>query len=321
MTFAEYVGFYGAGPLRGAGAALPRRRVQGAAPDGAGGRPDRGARPTSSSGSASWSGRSTRSLLDEWERLRNPGAEAAELPLDDTPAGRSPATCGRSGCWSATRCSAGSSWPRCAATTSWASSTPRPAGTPTTGQTRSRTTSTSTTSSAPARTRAARRCCSSTQQPDRWAVRQIFDDPAGDHDWGITAEVDLAESDELGRRRRPRPRGRPAQWGLTPSRWVGRRVTRHGAQGGRNAAGWVKAAKWLAPSIRTSDFAGASTSAKNSTAGPVRVTTSCAPWNRWNGISKRVPRRPGVEPHELARTWRRGPRRSPSARRATSSSE
>lgn len=35
-------------------------------------------------------------------------------------------------------------------------------------------------------------------QPDRWLVRQIFDDPAGDHDWGISAEVDLAASDEAG---------------------------------------------------------------------------------------------------------------------------
>jgi len=33
---------------------------------------------------------------------------------------------------------------------------------------------------------------------DRWLVRQIFDDPAGDHDWGITAEVDLAASNESG---------------------------------------------------------------------------------------------------------------------------
>ncbi|MDT5027343.1 MAG: hypothetical protein QOE61_3769 [Micromonosporaceae bacterium] len=33
---------------------------------------------------------------------------------------------------------------------------------------------------------------------DRWTVRQIFDDPAGDHDWGISAEVDLAESDQQG---------------------------------------------------------------------------------------------------------------------------
>ena len=31
-----------------------------------------------------------------------------------------------------------------------------------------------------------------------WSVRQIFDDPAGDHDWGISATVDLAESDEAG---------------------------------------------------------------------------------------------------------------------------
>jgi hypothetical protein len=31
-----------------------------------------------------------------------------------------------------------------------------------------------------------------------WRVRQIFDDPAGDHDWGISAEVDLVASDEAG---------------------------------------------------------------------------------------------------------------------------
>ena len=29
-------------------------------------------------------------------------------------------------------------------------------------------------------------------------MRQIFDDPAGDHDWGISAVVDLAASDETG---------------------------------------------------------------------------------------------------------------------------
>ena len=33
---------------------------------------------------------------------------------------------------------------------------------------------------------------------DRWLVRQIFDDPAGDHDWGISAEIDLAASDDIG---------------------------------------------------------------------------------------------------------------------------
>jgi hypothetical protein len=34
--------------------------------------------------------------------------------------------------------------------------------------------------------------------PTMWAVRQVFDDPAGDHDWGIAATVDLAASDEAG---------------------------------------------------------------------------------------------------------------------------
>ncbi|SFS32371.1 DEAD/DEAH box helicase [Saccharopolyspora flava] len=37
-----------------------------------------------------------------------------------------------------------------------------------------------------------------TEESDRWRVRQIFADPAGDHDWGISAEVDLAASDEEG---------------------------------------------------------------------------------------------------------------------------
>jgi superfamily II RNA helicase len=31
-----------------------------------------------------------------------------------------------------------------------------------------------------------------------WTIRQIFDDPAGDHDWGISATVDLAASDAEG---------------------------------------------------------------------------------------------------------------------------
>jgi len=37
-----------------------------------------------------------------------------------------------------------------------------------------------------------------TEAPGRWVCRQIFDDPEGDHDWGISAQVDLAASDELG---------------------------------------------------------------------------------------------------------------------------
>ncbi len=34
--------------------------------------------------------------------------------------------------------------------------------------------------------------------PGQWVVRQILDDPAGDHDWGISAVVDLGASDEAG---------------------------------------------------------------------------------------------------------------------------
>lgn len=36
------------------------------------------------------------------------------------------------------------------------------------------------------------------RQPDVWRVRQILDDPAGDHDWGFDVEVDLEASDEEG---------------------------------------------------------------------------------------------------------------------------
>ena len=37
-----------------------------------------------------------------------------------------------------------------------------------------------------------------TEEPGRWLVRQVFDDPAGHHDWGVSAEVDLAASDDAG---------------------------------------------------------------------------------------------------------------------------
>jgi superfamily II RNA helicase len=36
------------------------------------------------------------------------------------------------------------------------------------------------------------------QGPAEWTVRQVFEDPQGDHDWGIEATVDLAASDEAG---------------------------------------------------------------------------------------------------------------------------
>jgi hypothetical protein len=36
------------------------------------------------------------------------------------------------------------------------------------------------------------------RQPGVWRVRQILDDPAGDHDWSLEVEVDLEASDEEG---------------------------------------------------------------------------------------------------------------------------
>ena len=36
------------------------------------------------------------------------------------------------------------------------------------------------------------------EQPGAWTARQIFDDPAGDHDWGFSATIDLDASDEAG---------------------------------------------------------------------------------------------------------------------------
>ncbi len=36
------------------------------------------------------------------------------------------------------------------------------------------------------------------EQPGMWEARQIFDDPAGDHDWGFSAAIDLDASDEAG---------------------------------------------------------------------------------------------------------------------------
>jgi len=36
------------------------------------------------------------------------------------------------------------------------------------------------------------------EHPGYWTARQIFDDPAGDHDWGFSATIDLDASDEAG---------------------------------------------------------------------------------------------------------------------------
>ena len=97
------------------------------------------------------------SLIDEWERLRNPLADDEDA-RDTRGRPRSPPMCGRSGCWCATRCSTGSGCPRSATTPSWVSWTSAAAGTRTPGPTRWRPTSRYTTRSARMRTRAVPRC-------------------------------------------------------------------------------------------------------------------------------------------------------------------
>jgi len=37
------------------------------------------------------------------------------------------------------------------------------------------------------------------EQAGRWEVRQVLDDPEGEHDWALLLAVDLAASDEAGR--------------------------------------------------------------------------------------------------------------------------
>ena len=197
MTFTEYVGFYGL--ARSEGLVLryladAYKALRQTVPE--------EAKTEELADLIEWLGEIVRqvdsSLLDEWERLRNPSADPAERPAEAAAAAGHRATCGRSACWCATRCSAGSSWPRSATTTSWARWTRTAAGTPTPGQTRSSRTSRCTTRSAPAPHARGPGLLIIDEQPGSWAVRQIFDDPAGDHDWGISAVVDLAASDEAG---------------------------------------------------------------------------------------------------------------------------
>ena len=186
-------------PFRGSGAALPVRRVQGAALRRArrcahrgGDRPRRVARRAGAPGrlvAARRVGAADQPGRRDGRRGRRPRPAAA--------AHRQRAGVHRA--WSATRCSGGwSSSPADAGTTS-ASWTPARAGTPTGGKPSSGPTSPSTTRCRPAPTPAAPRCSSSTSpSPGLWRVRQILDDPAGDHDWGFDAEVDLEASDEEG---------------------------------------------------------------------------------------------------------------------------
>ena len=87
---------------------------------------------------------------------------------------------------------------RCAAGTSWARWTPAPAGTPTAGPTRLPYFGEHAEVGTGADARGPALLILDKAAPGIWRARQILDDPAGDHDWGFDAEVDLEASDEEG---------------------------------------------------------------------------------------------------------------------------
>ena len=133
MTFAEYVAFYGLARTEGLVLrylAHAYKALRQTVPE--------EARTEEVADLIEWLGELVRqvdsSLLDEWEALRRPGRAGRarwcrrrrRRPAAGHRQHRAP-----SACWSATRCSAGSSSPRSAATRSSASWTPPPAGTPT----------------------------------------------------------------------------------------------------------------------------------------------------------------------------------------------
>ena len=157
MTFTEYVAFYGLSRTEGMVLrylADAYKALKQTVPD--------EAKTDELSDLIEWLGELVRqvdsSLLDEWEQLRDPsGALASATPASRGP---SPATPAPSVFWSATPCSAGSSWPRSGVMQNWVSWMPRPAGTPRPGGRRWSPISRCTTRSAPGRTRAARRCSS-----------------------------------------------------------------------------------------------------------------------------------------------------------------
>ncbi|RZU54241.1 helicase-like protein [Krasilnikovia cinnamomea] len=196
MTFTEYVGFYGLS--RSEGLVLryladAYRALRQTVPE--------DARTEELTDLIEWLGELVRqvdsSLLDEWERLRNPGAEPVEARLDDKPPAVTRNTRafrvlvrnalfrrvelaalrrhaelgeldGEAG-WSAER------WAE-ALDDYFAEYDEIGTGPAARG---------------PA-------LLHIDAGPQTWRVRQVFDDPDGDHDWGIDAEVDLEASDAAG---------------------------------------------------------------------------------------------------------------------------
>lgn len=196
MTFVDYVGFYGL--ARSEGLVLryladAYKAVKQTVPD--------EAKTEELNDLVEWLGELVRqvdsSLLDEWEQLRNPGAEVAPPRLDDLPPAvtrnvRAFRVLVRNALFRRVELAALRRWydlGELDADAGWTAEDWAEALEPYFAEHAQ--IGTGPDARGP-------KLLMIDEQPGRWIVRQIFDDPAGDHDWGISAEVDLAASDEAG---------------------------------------------------------------------------------------------------------------------------
>jgi superfamily II RNA helicase len=196
MTFTEYVSFYGLS--RSEGLVLryladAYRALRQTVPE--------DARTEELTDLIEWLGELVRqvdsSLLDEWERLRNPGAVPEETPLDDKP----PAVTRNVRAFRVLVRNALFRRVELAARRDWASLGELDGEA---GWTAERWATVmddyfdeyDEVGTGPAARGPA--LLHIETGPAGWTVRQVFDDPAEDHDWGIDAVVDLAASDEAG---------------------------------------------------------------------------------------------------------------------------
>ena len=137
------------------------------------------------------------SLIDEWERLRNPAAEASTVAVDEAP----PAVTGnkrafrvlvRNALFRRVELAALRHWTELGeldADTGWDSAAWEKALEPYFAEHGE--IGTGPDARGPGLLILA-------EGPREWAARQILDDPAGDRDWGFSATIDLAASDEAG---------------------------------------------------------------------------------------------------------------------------
>ncbi len=196
MTFTEYVAFYGLS--RSEGLVLryladAYRALRQTVPE--------DARTEELTDLIEWLGELVRqvdsSLLDEWERLRNPGAEPVEAKLDDTPPAvtrnsRAFRVLVRNAMFRRVELAALRRHPELGELDGDAGWTGERWGAVLDDYfAEYDEIGTGPAARGPA-------LLHIDAGPAVWKVRQVFDDPDGDHDWGITAEVDLAASDEIG---------------------------------------------------------------------------------------------------------------------------